>query len=148
MTRCPSSRENMNMKRRIEWFDNDGTKQYLRSCDMYKFFQVGSMRVKRRLLNILINYWNLDVEEFMLTRNYLTITIEDIYFITGLSKRGEIPKFQSQGGGWRIIDYINKYCVACTKMSSSQVSIKKITKLSLRVILYTLVQIMGSNSLY
>jgi hypothetical protein len=41
----------------------------------------------------------------------LTITVEDIYFITSLSHRGEVPNFTTHGGGGQTInDYINEYC--------------------------------------
>jgi hypothetical protein len=49
-------------------FDNDEAKQALHACGMYKFFQVGGMRAQRRLLNLLIDYWNPDVEAFMLVQ--------------------------------------------------------------------------------
>jgi hypothetical protein len=74
-------------------FNNDEAKQALHACNMYKFFQVGGMRAQRRLLNILIDYWNPNDEEFMLSIQSLIITVEDIYFITDLSRRGEVPKF-------------------------------------------------------
>jgi len=92
---------------------------------MYKFFQVGGMRAQRILLNLLIDYWNPDVEEFMLVGKSLTMMVEDISFITSLSRRGEVPNFQSQGRVWSINDFINEYCI-----------------------IDTLVQIMGSNSLH
>jgi hypothetical protein len=57
-------------------FDNDEEKQALRACGMYKFFQIGGMRVQRRLLNLLIDYWNPDVEAFMLVGQSLTITLK------------------------------------------------------------------------
>jgi hypothetical protein len=63
------------------------------------FFQVGGMRAQRRLLNLLIDYWNQNAEAFMLVGQSLTITVEYIYFITSLSRRGEVPNFQSRGGG-------------------------------------------------
>jgi hypothetical protein len=49
-------------------FDNDEAKKGLHACGMYKVFQVGSMRAQRILLNLLIDYWNPDVEAFMLIR--------------------------------------------------------------------------------
>jgi hypothetical protein len=84
----------------------------------------------------------------MLAGQSLTITVEYIYFITGLSRRGEVPNFQYRGGGWSINEFINEYCIVDTKKSGSQVLIKQITNKSLRVILYTLVWIVGSNSLH
>jgi hypothetical protein len=115
-----------------EVFDDDDAKQDLHACGMYNFFQIGGMRAQRRLLNLLIDYWHPDAEAFMLIGKSLTIIVEDIYFITGLSRRGEVPNFQTHGGGGRSVnDYINEYCDADTEKSGSQVPIKQITNLSL-----------------
>ena len=42
----------------------------------------------------------------------LSIEVEDIYFITGLSRRGEVVKLRScgPGGGLTIDEYIAMYC--------------------------------------
>jgi hypothetical protein len=64
---------------------------------MYNFFQIGGMRAQKRLLNLLIDYWHPDAEAFMLGGKSLMITVEDIYFITGLSRRGEVPNFTTHG---------------------------------------------------
>jgi len=90
-------------------FDDDDSKQALQECGMYNFFQIGGMRAQKRLSNLLIDYWHLDVESFMLGGKSLTIIVEDIYFITGFSCRGEVPNFQAcVGGGRTINDYINE----------------------------------------
>jgi hypothetical protein len=47
-------------------FENDEEKKDLHPCGMHKFLQIGGMRVQRRLLNFLIEYWNPNVEAFML----------------------------------------------------------------------------------
>jgi hypothetical protein len=129
-------------------FDNDEAKKTLCACGMYKLFQVGGMREKRRLTNLLIDYWNHDAEEIMLAEQSLTITVKFIYFIIDLLRRGEVPNFQNWGGGQSINDFINEYCIADNEKSGSQVPIKKITNLSLQIIIFTLVWILGSNSLH
>jgi hypothetical protein len=40
----------------------------------------------KNILQLLINYWNLDVDVFMMDGQSLTIEVDDIYFITGLSR--------------------------------------------------------------
>ena len=42
----------------------------------------------------------------------LTIEVEDIYFIIGLSQRGEVVNLRSHGpgGGLTIDEYIDVYC--------------------------------------
>jgi hypothetical protein len=61
----------------------------LRQCGLWKFFRCPFMRAQPRLLNALVDYWHPDAEAFMLEGQSLTPTTEDIYFLTGLSRRGE-----------------------------------------------------------
>jgi len=55
------------------------------------------MRAQVRLLQILINYWDLKTEAFNLDGKPLRIEVDDIYFITGLSRQGEVVNLKSQG---------------------------------------------------
>jgi hypothetical protein len=41
-----------------------------------------------RLLQFLVDYWDPDSESFNLDGKPLRIEVEDIYFLTGLSRRG------------------------------------------------------------
>ena len=62
----------------------------LRACGLYKFWCLGGLRSKPRLLQMLVDYWNPDSESFQIDGMSLTIEVEDIYFITGLSQWGEV----------------------------------------------------------
>jgi hypothetical protein len=71
-------------------------------------------------------------EAFMLEGQSLTPMKEDIYFLTGLSRRGEpINLRTSPPGPFNIEDYIRMYCEADIEKVGSQVSINKIASLSL-----------------
>ena len=59
--------------------------QALCACGLYKFLCLGSLRAKPRLLQMLVNCWDPDSESFHIDGMSLTIEVEDIYFITGLS---------------------------------------------------------------
>jgi hypothetical protein len=48
------------------------------------------MRAQHRFKNSLIDYWHLDMEAFMFEGQLLTPTTKQIYFLTGLSRRGEL----------------------------------------------------------
>ena len=54
---------------------------------------------------MLVDYWDLDSESFRLDDMSLTIEVEDIYFITGLSWRGEMVNLRAQGGARSWDDY-------------------------------------------
>ena len=53
----------------------------------------------------------------------LSIEVEDIYFITGLSQRGEMVNLRSHGpgGGLTIDEYIAVYCFPETEKVESQI---------------------------
>ena len=69
--------------------------QALRRCGLYKFWCLGGLRAKPRLLEMLVNYWDPDSESFRIYGMSLTIEVEDIYFITGLSRQGEVVNLHS-----------------------------------------------------
>ena len=97
--------------------------QALRACGLYKFWCLGSLRAKPRLLQLLVDYWDLDSETFHIDGMSLRIEVEDIYFITGLSRRGEVVNLRSHGlGGVLTIDeYIAMYSFSDTKKVGSQI---------------------------
>ena len=72
--------------------------QALRACGLYKFWCLGGLRTKPRLLRMLVDYWDPDSESFQIDGMSLTIEVEDIYFITRLSRRGEVVNLCSRGG--------------------------------------------------
>jgi len=85
----------------------------------------------------------------MLEGQSLTLTTEDIYFLIGLSRRGEPVNLRTfPPEPYNIEDYIEMYCEVGTEKVGSQVSIHKITSLSLHIILFMIGQIMGSTTLH
>ena len=47
-------------------------------CGLYKFWCLGGLRAKPRLLQMLVDYWDLDSESFQINGMSLTIEVEDI----------------------------------------------------------------------
>ena len=73
---------------------------------------------------MLVDYWDPDSESFQLDGMSLTIEVEDIYFITGLSRRGEMVNLRARRGpghGLTIDEYIAVYCYPKTEKVGSQV---------------------------
>ena len=60
---------------------------------------------------MLVDYWDLDYDSFHIDGMSLNMEIEDIYFITRLSRWGEVVNIQSRGpeGGLTIDEYIAVY---------------------------------------
>jgi hypothetical protein len=79
----------------------------------------------------------------------LVPTTKDIYFLTGLSKRGEPINFHTfPSGPHNILDLIGLHCEASTDRTSSQVPISKILDLALQAIVFLIGQITGSAALH
>ena len=80
----------------------------------------------------------------------LSLEIEDIYFITGLSRRREVVNLRSHGpgGGLNIEKYIALYFLLNTKKVGIQILKKLVQNLGLKSILFALGRIMGLASLH
>ena len=82
--------------------------QDLKICVLYKFWKLGSLRAQPRFLQMLVDYWDPDIEYFQLDGMPLRLEVEYIYFVTRLSHRGEVVSLWAHGlgGGINIKEYI------------------------------------------
>ena len=124
--------------------------QALRACGLYKFCCPGSLRAKPRLLHLLVDCWDPESETFQIDGMSLSIEVDNIYFITGLSRRGEMVNLRSRGpkGGMTIDEYIAVYCFLETEKVGSQILTNSIQILGLKAILLALGRIVGLDSLH
>jgi hypothetical protein len=121
----------------------------LKQCGLWKFLQCPFMGEQPKLLNSLVDYWHPDVEAIMIEGESLTPTTKDIYFLTGLSRRGEPTNLQTfPPGPFNIEEYIQMYCEDDNEKVGSQVPIHKIISLSLRVIFLLIGRITRSTALH
>jgi hypothetical protein len=121
----------------------------LMQCSLVKLFLCPFMHVQPRLLNALVDYWHPDAEAFMLEGQSLVPTTKDIYFLTGLSRRGELVNFQTFPVGPRkVSELIDEYCEAGTDHRTSSVPVSRITSLTLQTILSLIGRITGSAAVH
>jgi len=120
--------------------------QTLRNCGLLKFFRTHNMRRQVELLDRLVHMWDPDLQVFQVGAHTLEIDIEDIYFITGLSKRGApvVMSGQRSDVEFSMDDYIRRYCAAGTKKKAGRASILAVTDMPLRTILFTVMRVFGS----
>ena len=82
----------------------------------------------------------------------LILEVEDIYFIIGLSRRGEVVNLRAKacgvGGSLTIEEYIVVYFLPDTVKIRSQGSINSIQSPDLKVIVLVLARIAGLESLH
>ena len=67
---------------------NAGCIVALRGCGLLKLFFTPSMISHELLLERILCMWNPEQQYFEMGAHVLTIEVEDIYFLTGLSRRG------------------------------------------------------------
>ena len=131
--------------------DSAPTVQALRQSGFLKFFYTSPMWANVCLLEFLINYWDLNLGAFDLQGEILEITLEDIYFIIGLSQRGTPVNLEGTSRGsdlQSVQDYINTYCMPGTQKRGTCICIAHIHSFTLQVLVSTVVRVAGSSSLH
>jgi hypothetical protein len=125
--------------------NDPGTVAALRDCGLLKFFRIPGMRAQLRLLEYLVHMWDVDQQLFHVGVHTLTLDIEDIYFLTGLSRRGYHATLTGgRGGRLPMSEYCRQYCVPEAERSKGKVSIWGVQDLTLRTILFTIARMAGS----
>lgn len=61
----------------------------LRACGLLNLFRIPGIRSQPKLLQYLISWWDVDRQLFMIRGQELEIDVTDIYFITGLFRKGQ-----------------------------------------------------------
>jgi hypothetical protein len=89
--------------------------------------------------------WDPDQQVFNVGAQTLAIDIKDIYFLTGLSRRGSyVSLTDSRAGKLKMSEYCNQYCVPEAERKKGKVAIWGVTDLTLHTILFNISQMAGS----
>jgi hypothetical protein len=105
--------------------NDPGTVNALRQCGLLKFFKIQGMRAQLRLLEYLVHMWDVDQQVFHVGVHMLSLDIEDIYFLTGLSRRGShVTLTGGRGGGLPMSEYVHRYCDPEAERRKGKVSIR------------------------
>jgi hypothetical protein len=119
----------------------------LRDCGLLKYFCILGMRAQVKLLEYLVRMWDPDQQVFNVGAHTLSIDIEEIYFLTGFSRHGYyVSMTDSRGGGLKMSEYCNQYCVPEAERKKEKFSIWGVQDLTLRTILFTIAQMAGSST--
>ena len=76
----------------------------LRACRLYKFWAILGMRAQVDFLQWLLDRWSIQDQCFFIGGHQLEIEPADIYFLTGLPKRGEDLTLHGTRPGGQPID--------------------------------------------
>ena len=97
----------------------------LRDCGLLKFCRTSSMRAQLPLLHRIIEWWDPDEGTFHEGDQALTIERYDIYFLTGLSRRGQPVNLRGVATDVRdtVESLIERCYVPGSRKSSNQLKI-------------------------
>jgi hypothetical protein len=116
----------------------------LRNCGLLKFFRISGMRAQVRLLEYLVHMWDPDQQVFHVGVHTLSLDIEDIYYLTGLSGCGyHVSLAGSRGGGLPMSEYYRLHYVLEAERSRGKVAIWGVRDLTLHTILFTIAHMAG-----
>ena len=83
------------------------------------------MKAYIHLLEYIIDMWDPEQQHFVVGTQILTLEIEDIYFLSGLSRRGRLVVLSvPRGGEPSLDDLIDQYCALGTYAQSRKLRIQ------------------------
>ena len=93
--------------------------------------------------------WNSEQQYFEVGAHVLTIEVEDIYFLTGLSRWGApISLTGSRGGDITTQELINHHFIPGTRTTGKKIPIKEEVDGPLHTVLFTMQRVAGSQGVH
>ena len=107
------------------------------------------MRAQVDLLTWLVNKWDVQNQCFVIVGHQLKIELEDIYFLTGLSKRGKpLSIFGARPGGQSVASLQLEFFNDESNPRDKRIDIKTIIHHELKVIAFTVTKLCGTAALH
>jgi len=126
-------------------FGDAGCLDAMRACGLLKFFLTPRLRAQPDLLEFLIRSWSPVDGKFTIRGRDIEFDYTDIYFLTGLSRRGERPILEGQRPTGETLDMlITRVCPEARKTRSGKVAIPTVGDIVLRTILFMVTRAAGS----
>lgn len=117
----------------------------MRACGFLKFFLTPRLRAQLDLLEFLIRAWNPVDGKFTIRGQDIKFDASDIYFLTGLSRRGQRPILEGQRPNGETLDQLMaRVCPGAEKTRSGKVAILTMRDMPLRTILFLVTRAAGS----
>lgn len=131
----------------IEAFADAGCRNELQGCRLLIFFLPPCLRAQPDLLELLIRAWNPTDGKFIIWGRDIEFDSIDIYFLTGLSRRGERPILEGQRPRGDTLDMLMaQVCPRARKSRSGKVEIPTVEDIILRAILFMVTRAAGSQA--
>jgi len=126
--------------------NNSGTVEVLRNFGSLKYFKLSGMTQQIELFQFLVCAWDPTDQTFHIRDKMVSIIIEYIYSLTGLSRRGSpISLSGFSRGGESVRDYNKQFREAGTQPSKDgKINIRDVSDFVLRMILFMIAKLAGN----
>ena len=119
----------------------------LRACGLYKYWAIPGMRAQVDFLQWMVDRLNVQDQCFFIGGHQLEIEPADIYFLTGLPKRGvDLTLFGARVGGQSVDSLRLEYCNRQSR--DKGIDIKTISLPELKVIAFTVTRLCRAAALH
>ena len=88
--------------------------------------------------------WNLEQQYFEVGTHVLTIEVEEIYFLMGISRRRAPISLTGSQGEDVAQEIINRHCHPGTRISGNNIPIRVVVDMPLRTVLFIMQRLDGS----
>ena len=102
-----------------------------------------------RLCEYIVRMWNSEQQYLEVGAHVLIVEVEEIYFLTGLSRRGApISLTGSHGRDITTRELIDRHCVPGTGTSGKKIPIRVVKDRALRIVFFTMQRVEGSQGVH
>ena len=107
------------------------------------------MRAGEPLLAHIVSYWDPDHEVFVVQGHRIELTVQDLYFLTGLSPLGMVGNTQPVlPRGWNIMEFVERHCRPGLQVKGTRIPIGDLEGLETRVVAAAVLRILGNQALH
>ena len=134
---------------RAEIQADQGVRRVLARFGVLKFVENPLMRAGEPLLARIISYWDPDQEIFVVQGHRIELTVQDVYFLTGLPPLGIVGDTQPVlPRGRHIMEFVERHCRPGFQVKGTRISIGDLERLETRAVAAAVLRILGTQAFH
>ena len=134
---------------RVEIQADQGVHHVLARFGVLKFLENPLMRAGEPLLARIISYLDPEHEIFVVQGHRIELTVQDVYFLTGLLPLGMVGNMQPVlPRGRNIMEFVERHCRPGLRVKGTRIPIGDLERLETRAVAAAMLRILGSQAFH